>query len=124
MVHAPSGPLWTSHTRTDILTTGQTLLAGQQLVSENGLYDLIMQTDGNLVENTAGRALWSSETAGHPGARAVMQPGGNLVVYSLGGAPLWWSATSGHSGSIDLVVQDDAKVVVYGPSGRLWANFT
>ena len=51
------------------------LSPGQVLTSPNGLYTLTMQTDGNLVEDAGTRALWSTGTAGNPGARAVVQPG-------------------------------------------------
>jgi hypothetical protein len=123
MVHGPSGPLWSNLPQTDLLSAGQALLPGQQLVSDNGLYNLVMQADGNLVEYTAGRRLWSTATAGNPGARLIMQPGGNLVLYDTSRVPIWWSGTNGHSGTVDLVLQDDANLVVYGPSRWLWANF-
>lgn len=50
-----------------------------------------MQGDGNLVVyNASGTALWSSGTAGHPGAWLAVQGDSNLVVYDYYGYPLWW----------------------------------
>ena len=57
-----------------------------------------MQLDGNLVlQDSTGRGLWSSRTYGHPGAYAVAQDDGNLVVYGSPGntQPLWASGTAG-----------------------------
>ncbi|MFE9449550.1 hypothetical protein [Streptomyces sp. NPDC006739] len=66
--------------------------------------------------------IWSSGTGGHPGARAVMQNDGNLVVYAPDGHPLWASGTAGHPGA-RIVVQSDANAVVYGADHRaLWST--
>jgi hypothetical protein len=66
--------------------------------------------------------LWHAGTGGHPGAKAVMQDDGNLVVYGPTGAVLWASGTAGHPGA-RLTVQDDANVVVYSSANRaLWAD--
>ncbi|HVX20268.1 MAG TPA: PPE domain-containing protein [Acidimicrobiales bacterium] len=69
--------------RGTVLGEGETLEAGQFVVSADGLFTLVMQADGNLVVYGVGRpgALWSSRTAGDPGAFATMQADGNLVVY-------------------------------------------
>jgi len=49
-----------------------------------------MQHDGNLViYSTAGNALWSSGTAGYPGARLAVQSDSNLVIYDYYGFPVW-----------------------------------
>lgn len=49
-----------------------------------------MQADGNfVVYANLGRAVWNSETYGHPGAYVAVQDDGNLVIYGPGGA-LWW----------------------------------
>ena len=99
-----------------------TLVAGQQLVSANGFYTLTMGTDGNLVEATAGRALWSSGTSGHPGAWAIMRSGGDFVVYSATKAVLWQSKTGGHPGPFTLGLGNDATLVITGPSGPVWTQ--
>ena len=56
---------------------------------------LVMQSDGNLVEyDSAGRAVWSSGTAGNGYSQLIMQGDGNLVVYSAARAT-WATATAG-----------------------------
>ncbi len=86
-----------------------------------------MQADGNLVLYFAGadRALWSSGTYGRPGAYAIMQPDGNLVVYDQTRKPLWSSATNG-SGSSILKLQNDGNLVIYqsGATNATWASDT
>jgi surface antigen len=104
------------------LSPGQRLTAGQYLASTNGQYALVMQSDGNLVEYTQGRAIWSTGTVGHSGAFAIMQSDGNLVVYGPSGEALWNSGTYGHSGA-SLQLQDDANVVVYYGNQPLWATY-
>src|SRR6476659_7433371 len=64
------------------LPVNQPLTANKSITSPDGQYRLIMQQDGNLVEYTQGRYLWSTRTDGHPGAWAIAQGDGNVVVYS------------------------------------------
>lgn len=103
------------------LATYGTLAAGQDIVSPDGHYELVMEADGDLVESiVGGRALWSSNTTGNVGAHAVMQPGGNLVIYDSAGAAVWSSNSSG-TGCPVLAIQDDGNVVVYSPRA-IWAT--
>ena len=105
-----------------ILGAGQTLSAGGKLLSPDGHYQLIMQSDGNLVDYSWPRALWASSTAGKSGADLEMQTDGNLVIYAPGHVAVWASNTAGHSGAY-LVIQNDANMVVVSPSGQpLWAS--
>ena len=122
VVYGRSGTLWAKRPQTGVLGTGQTLGSGESLESANCLYTLSMQGDGNLVEYTAGRALWATGTNSANGGRAVMQTDGNLVVYSSTDIALWSSGTGGHSGNTSLVLTPDALLVVQGPSGALWTN--
>jgi hypothetical protein len=63
----------------------QTLASGSMWQSRG--YDLVMQTDGNLVlydwwlNPPYGTAIWNSGTYGNPGAVMKFQTDGNLVVY-------------------------------------------
>ncbi len=117
-----SGTLWTRRQHLGVLQAGQRLLPGQQLVSGDGLYVLTMRRDGALAEETAGQVVWSSGSQGHAGAYAVMQAGGNLVIYAAAGGALWSSRSGGHTGSSYAVLDNDGQLVVAGPTGLLWSN--
>jgi hypothetical protein len=109
---------------TSTLNPGQTLTSGQELVSPDGHYDLVMQSDGNLVLYIAGgRYLWQSNTAGNPGAYAVMQTNGNLAVYSSSNQVLWSTNTS-TAPCAYLSLQIDGNLALYGASGAVWSTGT
>ncbi len=124
---ATANPLWSNAVINSTLASGETLVTGQRVYSSNDAqYVLLMQGDGNLVEYVLSsmRALWSTGTGGHPGAYAVMQTDGNLVVYSATGTALWNSHTGGQPG-LALHVQDDANLVIYPFAGGAvaWASY-
>ena len=105
----------------------QTLTAGESIVSPNGQYTLLMQTDGNLVLYSSGNPVWASWWLGVPlipGTRAVMQPDGNFVMYPPTGPGLWSTVTAGWHGS-QILLQSDGNLVVYD-SNRVarWASGT
>ncbi|MGB4758576.1 MAG: hypothetical protein WBP26_00810 [Candidatus Saccharimonadales bacterium] len=108
-------------------SAGGNLDINQSLYSNNGLFRLLMQGDGNLVlYKTGAGAIWASNTAGRGNSYMAMQTDGNLVVYAFSYGPTWASNTSGpaNNGS-RLLVQDDGNVVVYGPAGQpLWSSGT
>jgi hypothetical protein len=91
------------------------------LSSCDGRFELVMQTDGNLVLYQSGvGALWASNTWGSPATSAVLSPAGQLVVtiYPWNtpvGGPGQYFASSGAVGDgwPWLSVQDDGNVVVY-----------
>jgi len=100
------------------LAAGGALTEGDYLESDGGQYKLIMQGDGNLVLYQEGKALWSSETGGHPGSYAVMQGEGNLVVYD-GATATWNSSTWGFSGA-HLALQNEGNLVIYQDGHPVW----
>lgn len=105
------------------LTAGQRLVSGATVTSPAGKYRLVMQTDGNLVERrVAGNvAIWTSRTAGRPGAGLIVQTDGNVVVYPRTGRAVWSTRTSGSG--VTLSIQDDGNLVVRASSGRaLWTS--
>lgn len=108
----------------DTMTAGAWLLPGQYLHDASGAHVLTMQGDGNLVLYRRGVARWSSGTWGRPGARAVLQGDGNVVVYDLNGVARWSSRTNGSGASDRLVMQTDGNLVLYGPTRALWATWT
>ena len=105
-------------------TTGQHLGSNQYIVSPNGWFALVMQTDGNLVEYSGGNgAIWNSGTGGNPGAHLVMQHDGNMVIYnSTQTVALWQSNTRSVA---SLWLQDDGNVVGYNSSSQAqWSTGT
>ncbi len=101
------------------LPSGGRLLPGTRLLSADGRYQVVMQTDGNLVEYRGrGRALWSSRTPGHPGAWAAMRPNGSLVVYETGNQVLFTTGTGGRGRSYALI-RNTGSFVVRTYAGRL-----
>lgn len=111
-VETPSGVArWLRTPPVNILLPGGVLLAGQKLVVANGLYQLNMQSDGNLVEYSAGRALWASKTTHHAGARAVMTANGRLVLVTPAGKALKVFNTSNLAHGTAELVSSGALIV-------------
>jgi hypothetical protein len=112
-------------TLTGVLPPGGRLNLEDDVISNNGRYQLILQRDGNLVlyDRSAGsRPLWSTQTQGQAVHECVMERDGNLVIYGLP-KQIWASQTQGHPNSF-LCVQDDGNVVIVPPGSSIWATNT
>ncbi len=111
------------------LFSGQCLQSEQSLQSNNRLYKLIMQLDGNVVlYDQHSQPIWATNTNGIKPRDFVMQTDGNLVFYDETGSPKWASHTDNHAGAF-LNVQDDGNLVVYRAGSQtetannaLWAS--
>jgi hypothetical protein len=71
-------------------------------------------SDGNFViyDWAHGTGTWGPGTQGHPGAYAIFQTDGNLVVYDVNGTALWNSGTSGtYAERLDL--NDDGRIIIW-----------
>ena len=104
------------------LWAGETLHAGEKLVSPHAAYSLVMQPDGDLVEvSSTGRRVWASGTK-IPQSVLQMQSDGNAVIYAPGHVAIWESNSAG-SGAQTIEVQDDENLVLYA-SGHVavWAT--
>ena len=113
-----------SKTAPSSLSGGQALLPGQFLISPNYGYQLIYQTDGNLVLYRGdGTALWGSGTSGHTPGRAEMQTDGNFVIYDSGGVPQFATDTGGNPGAI-LFLQSDGNAVIANAGNPIFATGT
>jgi len=105
------------------LTPGNELLPGQVLVSRDGYSALHLRQDGLLKLQTDSQVKWTPPSAGSD-AKLVMQPDGNLVLYSKQGNAIWNSGTSGNSGA-SAFVQEDGNFVIYTSSGtEVWSSAT
>lgn len=106
------------------VNSGGYLDPGQYIASQDLRHQLVLQSDGNLVLYSEGRAIWATYTVGHPNSRLVMQSDGNLVLYAQGGQPVWASMRAGRGPSF-LTLQDDKNLVTYSTtSGPTWATYT
>ncbi len=106
------------------IPVGDALGPGQSVYSCDGRFQLILQTAGNVVEYTNGKALWDTNAAGFTGDELIMQGDGNLVLYPKSGPAIWSSGTSGNPGAT-FAIQDDGNLVVYSASGQaLWSSGT
>jgi|GEM_PF-4822355 len=94
------------------------------IASNNGMYRLIMQGDGNLVMyDIFNKALWASGTMGKGGNVVTMQGDGNLVIYA--GSKAVWASGTMNKGGVKLAMQDDRNLVIYTQDGKsVWASNT
>jgi len=110
-----------------VLPTNGVLSPDNSLTSTDGRYRLTMQgADGNLVERVTAtnRVLWSSGTVGNKGARLVMQPDGNAVIYNAAGKAIWSTKSNTGNGS-SLALQTDANLVNRNSAGQaMWVSAT
>jgi hypothetical protein len=109
----------------DTLSAGETLRHGDALVSSNGAFKAIFQTDGNFVvyrlcDNYPDCATM---TNGSGADRATMQTDGNFVVYA-GDSAKSATRTDGKNGT-RMVMQNDGNLVIYTNEGHpVWASHT
>ena len=109
----------------NVLAPGSFLAVNQTLFSPSKKWELILQSDGNLVlYRTANmHPVWSTKTNGKDVMRAIMQTDGNFVLYTFNGTPVWASGTNGKNNSL-LILQDDGNLVIYQPQVPIWASNT
>lgn len=96
---------------------------GDELVSDNGEYTLVMQQDGDLVEYDAYAVpVWSSHTD-VPGSDLEAQDDGNFVIYAPGHIAVWATGTF-YRNSV-LALNDDGNIVVNAPGDIVaWSSNT
>ncbi|MEU6704764.1 FG-GAP-like repeat-containing protein [Streptomyces wuyuanensis] len=103
--------------RADNITLGNRLTAGQRLLPGDSLAStgarVTMQTDGDLViTHVGGKTLWSTGTAGNPGATARLEANGNLVVRNAADtSTLWTSGTTAAGGYV--LLREGGDLTVY-----------
>lgn len=110
------------------INVGDTLRPTQAMNATNGQYYLMMRADGNLVVigNGSERPLWSSGTAGNPGASFRLQSDDNAVVRSKDGKALWSSGTSDKTQTHGIVtLGNDGKLNVLDNAHKVrWQSHT
>lgn len=106
------------------LRANEGLAPSDVLESCDGLSQLIMQPNGNLVLYREGEVRWASNSSvSMPGPTAVvMQADGSLVVYDTDAQPRWQLGAADSPGAY-LAVQNDGTLVLYGSDAQvLWAS--
>ncbi|SEH02558.1 D-mannose binding lectin [Nonomuraea solani] len=115
-------PLWSTKAAIGKLPSGHVLRPGQVIQSANGRYRLIQQDEGNAVLYDGQKSLFTTPTAGNPGARSIMQPEGNWVVVDRNDKALWTTRTAGNPGAW-LAVTNDGRVIIYSADNKpLWSS--
>lgn len=107
----------------DTLSAGETLKPGDALLSANGAFRAVFQTDGNFVvyRQCDGYADTATMTNGSGADRATLQSDGNFVVYA-GSTAKSATMTNGKSGR-RMVMQNDGNLVIYTDGGSaVWAS--
>ena len=99
------------------------------IISQNRVYRLVFQTDGNLVlykfdfNTKKEHPIWSSDSYGKGAAVFKFQQDGNLVIYKKEGNPLWSPNCHGKGGR-KLVIQNDGNLVAYSDKEPIWHSNT
>jgi hypothetical protein len=118
---ALAAPAHAAATYVGTMKAGTTLVAGDQVTSNNGQYRLVMQGDGNLVQYGIGNTvMYASGTAGKAGATAVFGTDGVLTL-RLGGKAFKQWGTGGQRG-LDFGVRPDGTMRSMSTAKKvLWA---
>ena len=130
-IYTASGKvLWAAYSNRSNTTLhpGDMLKAGWMLESADGLFESIVQSDGNFViYSLIGGTLqpvWATYTSPlgcSSCTRVTMQTDGNLVVYDTSNRALWSSGTWNHSGAYAVLHSGD--IMVYSAGNQpLWAG--
>jgi hypothetical protein len=96
------------------------------VVSLNGSFQLILHRDGNLalheIANRGQTTIWASNKKDPEVNKCIMQPDGNLVIYTKKNHVIWASNTNGHPGS-HLEIRDDGHAVIFTRDGiPIWSK--
>ncbi|KAI9170707.1 CHAP domain-containing protein [Paramyrothecium foliicola] len=110
----------------DRLVTVQSIYKSQSLRAHGGVFELLLQGDGNLVlyrtvADEIQRVLWASGSDGTVPKQLVVQTDGNVVLYTESGA-VWASNTrvSGLSQTRTLVLKEDGNLVLEENGNQIW----
>jgi hypothetical protein len=109
------------------LYTNEKLTPGQSLISPNGMYSLVFQSDGNVCayekDTASGGAYWCTFDLNPYPFEFIMQGDCNLVAYATGLNPYWASGTNSNIyNGCYLTIQDDQNVVIYtGANVPVWS---
>ena len=115
---------------TNILPNTGLLTSNKQIISLNGSYNMIYQTDGNFVLYSSGTPVWSFNTVGFAyGSYTVgsiyLNPDGYLEMLDAGGISRWTSNAPSGTGPYRFVLQNDRNAVIYDSTETaIWSTGT
>lgn len=122
--------------KSDRLWSGQELHPDQYLTTDDGLFRLDVQGDGNVVLKNArtDSIIWSSGTRGSGADKLVLQQDGNLVIWNEGywgwkgifpayfNARAVWSSNSAGSGESRLQISTNGKLQIIRNGKSVWSQ--
>jgi len=104
------------------LSANKVMRTNDMLVSNNGKYRMIVQSDGNVVVYLGKKPVYSTGTFGHGKTHLLLGPKGNLVIRNAKGKDIWASKTKG-KGVSKLVLSDKGTLILYTPKNRvIWTS--
>ncbi|KAL9641823.1 hypothetical protein ABK040_011808 [Willaertia magna] len=120
----------------DTLNDHSPLNANRQIISRNGKYRAVMQSDGNFIcyDNSNNKSFWESGTSGkgQKPHKLVIEEG-HLIIYDSFQTVIWQSSLCIIKSAIDkpkgpfrLVMQDDRNLVLFddGSNKSIWSSKT
>lgn len=134
VIHAPgANVIWASNSYERTYTNKSWNTNGDQvfhpgqtvLKSNNKIYSLVFQEDGNLVlYKYDTEAIWSSGTYGKGAKSFSFQGDGNMCIRTDPNTIIWASNSYDKNGEA-LVVQDDGNMVIHAPGANvIWSSNT
>lgn len=106
-----------SSTAARVLQSGERLVAGEIMYSDEGRYLATLQHDGNFVvyrNTTPLRPIWSTNTTGRGAVMADMQGDGNFVLYDRSRRPVWNTGSNGPNRAFTINELGQAVVITPG----------
>ena len=99
---------------------------GKYLQSNNGIFKLILQENGNLEILCKGKSIWSTDTITAKVDFMYFKENGKLVLYSKDDTDLWTTNTEdSFFKPHKLVLQNDGNLVLLGTFGNaVWSSGT
>jgi hypothetical protein len=120
----------------DTLYSNNSLIPGQSLISQNGKYTFIYQTDGNfcIYKNNAMPALWALNMSPQnipwpmPAGKITLYQDGNLCAAGPDNKSFWCSSSTqwaGGKGPFKLVMQNNGNAVILDSTNAIiWQTNT
>jgi len=105
------------------MTAGDRLYPNDFLISQNGLWKLKYQTDGNLVLYNAdeSQAYWETFTwnTGQAAGYLTLQPDGNLLMVGNPDIGAYWATNTYNHPGATFRLQDDRNLIIDDANGNL-----